>query len=115
MDIDYGHDGFVENDQPEWDDDGGSVLDDFELREDREEGLLEILRKAPHRPDVIIRVTVTNEATGEIVENVQRESAERWERGYRQYFKVRRIMEVAESVAARVAWDDDNRKGRASG
>lgn len=90
-------------DQPVWTDEGSYP---------EHADLLEILRNAPRRPQVEIRVTVLNEKTGEVIENLIVEDAELWDHGYRQYFKVSRIMEAAERVAARVAYDDDNRRGQ---
>ena len=72
-----------------------------------ERGLLELLRSMPPRPEVRIEVRVTL-ADGSVVSEVRRESATLWE-GYRQYYRGQVIRTVADHVAARIAYDEDNR------
>ena len=67
----------------------------------------EILRNAPRRTRVKIQTIVTNELTGEVIEDIAYEDAELWSKGYRQYYKTSRVMEIAEHVAARVAYAHD--------
>lgn len=89
----------MQDDQPEW-----VESDD----------LLAILKRARKRPQIEIRTSVTF-PDGRVVEQVTYEDEALWEMGYRQYYKVSQIMKNAEHVAARIAYDDDNQKGRLSG
>lgn len=75
----------------------------------------DILGGWQRRPSVVIRVSVTNELTGEVVEDVRYESPEMWERGYRQYYKGEIIRRAADNVAARIAYADDEKRDRGDG
>lgn len=82
-----------------------------EARAERSNDLLSILRAAPRQPNVEIRITVTNEETGEVVENVHVESAAIWAH-YRTSFKTKVIRDATEQVATRIAVIDENKYDR---
>jgi hypothetical protein len=75
---------------------------------DENESLLNILRRAPRQPKVIIETRVTF-PDGTVVEDTRVETATLWD-AYRQYHRLSLIRESADRVAARIALHEDRKR-----
>ncbi len=75
------------------------------MDENQEETLLDMLKRWPRRPEVIIETRVTY-PDGTVVEDRSVETEDMWA-AYRQYYRLSLIRASADRVAARIALTED--------